>query len=67
MFRTPLAADNLAWHIAFGLSSASVASVMVNGKFIIKDGRSPLDSEEVYGQIRKASEKLWARLKSGEF
>jgi putative selenium metabolism protein SsnA len=64
---TPLAADNLAWHLAFGLSSASVASVMVNGKFIIKDGRSPLDSEEVYGQIRKASEKLWARLKSGEF
>ncbi|HEX5733512.1 MAG TPA: putative aminohydrolase SsnA [Blastocatellia bacterium] len=64
---TPLTADNLAWHLAFGLSSASVASVMVNGKFIIKDGRSPLDNEEVYGQIRKASEKLWARLKSGEF
>ncbi len=64
---TPLTGDNLAWHLAFGLSSASVVSVMVNGKFIIKDGRSPLDNEEVYGQIRKASEKLWARLKSGEF
>lgn len=64
---TPLTADNLAWHLAFGLSSASVTSVMVNGKFIIKDGRSPLDNEEVYGQIRRASEKLWARLKSGEF
>ena len=64
---TPLTADNLAWHLAFGLSSASVTSVMVDGKFIIKDGRSPLDNEEVYGRIRKASEKLWGRLESGEF
>lgn len=64
---TPVTADNLAWHLAFGLSSASVSSVMVNGRFIIKDRASPVDSEEVYSRIRKASEKLWARLKSGEF
>jgi hypothetical protein len=49
------------------MSSASVTSVMVDGKFILKGGRSPLDNEEVYGRIRGASEKLWARLGSGEF
>jgi putative selenium metabolism protein SsnA len=64
---TPVTADNLAWHLAFGLSSASVRSVMVNGKFIIRDRLSPVDNHDVYGQIRKASEKLWGRLKSQEF
>ncbi len=61
---TPVTAENLAWHMAFGLSSASVRSVMVNGKFIIKDRLSPVDNQDVYGQIRKASEKLWARLRT---
>ena len=64
---TPVTAGNLAWHLAFGLSSASVRSVMVNGKFIIKDSLSPVDNQDVYLQIRKASEKLWARLESREF
>ena len=60
---TPVTADNLAWHLAFGLTSASVTSVMVDGRFVIKDGHSPLDTEDVYGQIRKATEKLWDRLR----
>jgi cytosine/adenosine deaminase-related metal-dependent hydrolase len=64
---TPMTADNLAWHLAFGLSSASVASVMVDGRFVIKDRVSPVDGTDVYDQIRRASEKLWARLRSGEF
>ncbi|MEK6323093.1 MAG: putative aminohydrolase SsnA [Acidobacteriota bacterium] len=59
---TPLTADNLAWHLMFGMTSSSVESVMVNGKFVIRDRHSALD-EELYNQARKASEKLWTKLR----
>jgi putative selenium metabolism protein SsnA len=58
---TPLTADNLAWHLVFGMNAASVESVMVNGRFVIRDRRHPLD--DVYADSRKASEKLWAKLR----
>lgn len=58
---TPVNADNLAWHLAFGMNSASVESVMVNGRFVIRDRRHSLD--DVYAESRKASEKLWAKLR----
>lgn len=58
---TPLNADDLAWHIAFGINSASVESVIVNGRFVIRDRRHSLD--DVYAESRKASEKLWAKLR----
>ncbi|HSB09538.1 MAG TPA: putative aminohydrolase SsnA [Blastocatellia bacterium] len=58
---TPLTGDNLAWHFAFGISSASVESVMVNGRIVIRDRLHPLD--DVYGESRKASEKLWAKMR----
>ena len=59
---TPLTGENFAWHLVFGLNSAAVESVMVNGRFIVRDGRSPLDVQDIYDQARKASEKLWAKL-----
>jgi len=59
---TPLTAENLAWHLAFGMKSASVESVMVNGKFVIRDRRSALDDQDLYERARAASEKLWAKL-----
>jgi putative selenium metabolism protein SsnA len=59
---TPIRAENLAWHFAFGLSAASVESVMVGGRFVIKDRQSPLDEAALYEQARRASEKLWSRL-----
>jgi len=58
---TPLTAGNLAWHLMFGINSSSVESVMVNGKFVVRNRRSSLD-EELYDQARKATEKLWAKL-----
>jgi len=60
---TILTAENLAWHLAFGMSSASVESVMVNGRFVIRDRRFPFDAEGLYLQARAAGEKLWARLR----
>lgn len=59
---TPLTEDNLAWHLMFGLTSASIESVMVDGKFIIENRRSPLDEAHVYEQARRASARLWAAL-----
>lgn len=61
---TPITAENLAWHFAFGITSASVESVMVNGKFVIRDRGFPFDSQEFYLQARAACEKLWARLRT---
>jgi putative selenium metabolism protein SsnA len=60
---TPLTNENLAWHLVFGLSSASVESVMVAGRFVVRDRVSALDHEDIYGEARKASEKLWAKLR----
>ncbi|HXF38362.1 MAG TPA: putative aminohydrolase SsnA [Blastocatellia bacterium] len=57
---TPLTSENLAWHFAFGINWAAVESVMVNGKFVIRDRRHALD--DVSAEARKASEKLWAKM-----
>jgi len=59
---TPLAAGNLAAHLIFGYSSAAVESVMVDGRFVVRDRRPALDVEEVYRQARAAGAKLWARM-----
>lgn len=57
---TPVTSENLAWHFAFGINSAAVESVMVNGRFVIRDRLHPRD--DVYAEARKASEKLWAKM-----
>ncbi len=58
---TPVASENLAWHFAFAQTSAAVESVMVNGRFIIRDRRFTFDAGNLYDRARKASRKLWAR------
>jgi cytosine/adenosine deaminase-related metal-dependent hydrolase len=59
---TPLSSENLAGHLIFGMNSGAVNSVMVNGRFVIRDGRSDLDEEDLYRRAREAAERLWARL-----
>lgn len=61
---TPLTAENLAWHLTFGMTSGSVESVMVNGKFVIRDRQSALDEQDLYERARAATEKLWAKLRT---
>jgi hypothetical protein len=39
-----------------------VESVMVNGKFVIRERRFPFNAQELYLKARAASEKLWSRL-----
>jgi pyruvate-formate lyase len=46
------------------MNSASVESVMVNGRFVIRDRQSALDDQDFYEQARAATEKLWAKLRT---
>jgi len=56
---TPLTAENVAGHLAFGMSSRDVDSVMVNGKFIYRNREFPFDTDSLYETARKAAAKLW--------
>jgi len=61
---TPLTSENLAWHLAFAMNSATVESVMVNGDFIIRDRQATFDEEYLSEQARTAATRLWKKLKS---
>ncbi|MEW6210479.1 MAG: putative aminohydrolase SsnA [Acidobacteriota bacterium] len=61
---TPLTSENAAWHFVFGMSAASIESVMVAGRFVLRERRFPFDTADVYERIREASEKLWDRLRT---
>jgi putative selenium metabolism protein SsnA len=59
---TPLASENLAWHLIFGMSSAAIESVMVAGRFIIRNRQATYPEAALYEQSRKAAAKLWQKL-----
>lgn len=59
---TPLIAENIAGHIAFGLSSASVCSVMVNGVMIYEDRQFSFDCEPIFKEAQKVAKKMWSRM-----
>ncbi|MCK5880135.1 MAG: putative aminohydrolase SsnA [Holophagae bacterium] len=59
---TPLTGDNVAGHLAFGISARDVDSVMVNGKLIYKNREFPFDTTKIYALARKAAAKLWKRM-----
>ncbi len=60
---TPLTNDNLPGHFIFGMTSAHVESVLVGGKFIVKDrviGHLELDT--IYNETQKIAQRLWSRI-----
>jgi len=59
---TPLVAENVAGHLVFGMRSADVESVIVNGTFIYESRRFPFDTEPVFRQAREAARKLWRNM-----
>lgn len=61
---TPLLADNIAGHIAFGLGSVSVHSVMVNGVMVYEDRQFTFDCDSIYAQARKVAADMWRRMDS---
>ena len=61
-FGAPLLADNIAGHIAFGMGSGSVHSVMVNGVMVYEDRQFNFDCDSIYAQARKAAASMWRRM-----
>ncbi len=60
---TPLTPDSLFGHILFGIAHANVNSLMVNGKFVVRDHQCvTVDEEAISERARVRARKLWARL-----
>ncbi|AJR09149.1 putative aminohydrolase SsnA [Photobacterium gaetbulicola] len=56
---TPLVADNLPGHIAFGFNAGNVNSVVVEGRFVYEDREFPFDVAPIYAEARKVAMRLW--------
>jgi cytosine/adenosine deaminase-related metal-dependent hydrolase len=59
---TPLVPENVGGHLAFGLSSAHVHTVIVAGRVVMEGRRFAWDAEGVYRGAREASRRLWQRM-----
>jgi putative selenium metabolism protein SsnA len=59
---TPLAGGNIAGHIAFGLSSRSVRSVMIDGRFVVEDRKAAFDADGIAAKAREEAVRLWKRM-----
>jgi len=59
---TPLVGENIAGHVAFGLSSGSVKTVIINGNIVYEERRFPFDLQPIYEQANAAARTLWKRM-----
>ncbi|HEX7573012.1 MAG TPA: amidohydrolase family protein [Bacteroidota bacterium] len=60
---TPVHTANIAGHFLFGFGSSSVESVMVGGKWVLRDRRHPMiDDESVMKKAREVTGRLWNKL-----
>jgi putative selenium metabolism protein SsnA len=59
---TPLVGGNIAGHLAFGLSSRSARSVMVNGAFVVEDRVPAFDADGIAAKARVEARRLWNRM-----
>jgi putative selenium metabolism protein SsnA len=59
---TPLLADNLAGHAAFGLSARMVRSTMVAGRFVVRDRIPQFDAPAIMARGREQTIRLWKKM-----
>ncbi|HYN59130.1 MAG TPA: putative aminohydrolase SsnA [Rubrivivax sp.] len=59
---TPLVAQNIGGHLAFGMGSSAVSSVMVDGRLVYENRSFPFDVTPIYAAARKAAAALWQRM-----
>lgn len=60
---TPLHSDNLFGHLLFGIANAPVASLMVNGQWVISERQCVLvDERRVAEKAAKRARQLWERI-----
>jgi putative selenium metabolism protein SsnA len=59
---TPLTVENLPWHIIFGFHESMITSLMVDGKFIMRDRRIlTLDENAIVAEARQLAPQVWQR------
>ncbi|MDC7234475.1 MAG: putative aminohydrolase SsnA [Spirochaetales bacterium] len=61
---TPLKAENIAGHIAFGQSASSVRSVVIGGNVVLRDREFPFDTGTLYEEARENAARLWENMNS---
>ncbi|MEW5813813.1 MAG: putative aminohydrolase SsnA [Spirochaetota bacterium] len=59
---TPLVAENIAGHMAFGMGSRDVNTVIINGRIVYENRQFPFDLRSIYEQARKAARRLWENM-----
>ncbi len=59
---TPLHKDNIAGHMAFGMSSQNVKSVIINGKIVYENREFPFDVKTIYKKAEEVSKRLWKKM-----
>jgi len=59
---TPLVAQNIGGHLAFGMGSSVVDSVMVEGKMVYENRAFPFDVAPIYAEAQKVAAALWKRM-----
>lgn len=60
---TPTTVENVAGHFLFGMNSSMVESVMVGGKWVVKNRVVVgFDIESIYEKSKKAAKKLWNKM-----
>ena len=59
---TPISSSNLFGHLLFGVSNAPVHSLMVNGRWVLREGHLVnLDEREIAGKAAARAKALWER------
>jgi putative selenium metabolism protein SsnA len=59
---TPVTKENFSGHLLFGLDASHVESVMISGRFIVKNRRIPhLDLPTIYARASDLARRLWNR------
>ena len=59
---TPLSADNLFGHLLFGIANAPIHSLLVNGRYVVRDGQCvTVDERAVAEKAAIQARSLWRR------
>ncbi len=59
---TPLLAENIAGHFAFGPGSSVVDTVIIGGRIVLKNREFPFDVGEIYKEAALVAKKMWERM-----
>lgn len=60
---TPIHTDNLGGHLLFGMDRSHVSSVMVAGRWVVRDRRvAGVDAAAAFARARAAAQEVWRRM-----